>query len=264
VSVSLFKNVAGQSFFFELLTILGAAVTSGTVTGYVTKDAGVQGALAGTITHVGNGQYRVDLTQADTNADTLGYLFTHATGLAVSVTVRTTAAAAAATALAGTWSYDPTLMESVTVGTYTGSTVGVRNQIRWVIQDTQSARPLMVDAEIDWAQTIEENRYMAAAFCCESLVARAGNVKDKRVGGLSLTYDVEFYRGLAATLRAKGMSHQTPYCGGLSVADKLAQQDDSDWVPVRFFRGMFDNPRATQPSAGSAQNQTGYNSPGAY
>ncbi len=264
MSVALYKNVAGQSFFFELLTAAGAAVTTGAVTGYVTKDDAAQGALAGTVTHVGNGQYRCALTQADTNADVLGFLFTHATGVQVNVTVRTTAAAAATTALAGTWSYDPTLMESATVGTYTGSTVGIRNQIRWVIQDNQSARPLMVDAEIDWAQTLEENRYMAAAFCCEALVARAGNVSSKRVGGLALTYDVEFYRGLAATLRARGMSHQLPYCGGISVADKLSQEDDSDWVPVRFFRGMFDNSRAQQPSAGSTANQTGYNSPGAY
>jgi hypothetical protein len=262
--VRIYKNTSGQSFFFELLTSAGAAVTTGTVTGYVTKDAAAQAALAGTITHVANGQYRVALTQADTNADVLGYLFTHATGLQVNVSVATEAAAAAATALAGTWSYDPTLMESATVGTYTGSTVGLRNQIRWVIQDTQAARPLMVDAEIDWAQTLEENQYMAAALCCEILVARAGNTSSKRVGALAITYDVEFYRGLAAVLRGRGMSHQTPYCGGISIADKLAQQDDSDWVPVRFFRGMFDNTRANQPSAGSTQNQTGYNSPGSY
>jgi hypothetical protein len=264
MSVSLFKNAAGQSFFFELLTAAGAPVTSGAVTGYVTKDVAAQGALAGTITHVGNGQYRVDLTQADTNADTLGYLFTHATGVPVNLSVRTTAAAAAATALAGTWSYDPTLMTSTTAGAYAGSTVGLRNQIRFVIQDIQAARPLMVDAEVDWAQTLEANQYMAAALCCEILVARAGNIRSKRVGALSLDYDVEFYRGLAATLRARGLSNQVPYCGGISISDKLAQQDNGDWVPPRFFRGMFDNPRAQQPSAGSVQNQTGYNSPGAY
>lgn len=264
MSVSLFKNTAGQSFFFELLTSAGAPVTSGAVTGYVTKDAAAQGALAGTVTHVGHGQYRVDLTQADTNGDVLGFLFTHATGIQVNLSVRTTSAAAAATALAGTWTYDPTLMQSATAGTYSGSTVGLRNQIRFVIQDIQAARPLMVDAEIDWAQTLESNQYMAAAMCCEILVARAGNIRSKRVGALALEYDVEFYRGLAATLRARGLSNQVPYCGGISISDKIAQQDDSDWVPVRFFRGMFDNPRASQPTPGSAQNQTGYNSPGAY
>ena len=262
--VRLYKNTSGQSFFFELLTAAGAPVTSGTVTGYVTKDAAAQAALAGTITHVGNGQYRVALTQADTNADILGYLFTHATGLPVSLSVATDTAAAAATALAGTWSYDPTLMESATVGTFTGSTIGIRNQIRFVIQDTQPARPLLVDAEIDWTQTLEANCFMMAAACCDSLLARAGNVRSKKVGGLAVDYDVAFYAELAGRLRARGMTHQVPYVGGISISDKLATQDDADWVPVRFFRGMFDNSRASQPSAGTQPSQTGYNSPGAY
>jgi len=258
------KNVSGQFFFFEILDSSGDPVTSGIVTGLVTKDGGAQGAIGGTITHLGSGQYRCNLSQADTNGDAIGFLFTHATGVPISLSFETEVAAPAATALSGTWSYDPTQMSSATAGNYTGSTVGIRNQIRWVIQDNQSARPLMVDAEIDWAQTLEENRYMAAAFCCEVLVARAGNISNKHVGALGLTYDVEFYRGLAATLRARGMSHQVPYCGGISVDDKMDQQDDSDWVPPRFFRGMFDNSRATQPNAGAAINQTGYNSPGAY
>lgn len=262
--VRLYKNTSGQSFFFELLTSAGVAVTTGAVTAYVTKDSAAQAALAGTVTHVANGQYRVDLTQADTNADVLGYLFTHATGIQVNVSVATEAAEAAATALAGTWSYDPTLMESATVGTYTGSTVGIRNQIRFVIQDVRSERPLIVDAEIDWMQTQEENAFMAAAACCETLIARAGNVRSKRVGPLGVDYDVEFYAGLAARLRARGMTYQLPYAGGISIADKLAQQDDADWVPARFFRGMFDNSRASQPTTGATPNQTGYNSPGAY
>jgi hypothetical protein len=160
------------------------------------------------------------------------------------------------------WTYDPTQMLSATGGTYSGSTVGVRNQIRFVVQDVQTSRQLLQDAEIDWVQTLEANAYMMAALCCEILVARAGNIKSKSVDGLKLEYDVEFYRGLAATLRARGLTNQMPYCGGLSISDKLAQQDDPDWVPVRFFRGMFDNPRAVQPSASVESDPTSY--PGGY
>ena len=159
------------------------------------------------------------------------------------------------------WTYDATAMQSTTAGTYAGSTIGMRNQIRFVVQDVQTTRQLLQDAEIDWVQTLEANAYMMAAFCCEILVARAGNVKDKSVGGLSLTYDVEFYRGLAATLRARGMTNQMPYCGGISIGDKLAQQDNADWVPPRFFRGMFDNPRAVQPSS-SVEDGSSYGGPG--
>ena len=158
------------------------------------------------------------------------------------------------------WTYDATQMQSTTVGTYTGSTIGMRNQIRFVVQDVRTERQLLQDAEIDWVQTLEANAYMMAAFCCEILVARAGNVKSKSVDGLSLSYDVEFYRGLAATLRSRGLSNQMPYCGGISISDKQAQEDDTDWVPPRFFRGMFDNPRAEQPSPG-AEQPSGYPGP---
>lgn len=162
------------------------------------------------------------------------------------------------------WTYDASQMLSVTAGTYPGSTVGLRNQMRFVLQDVNTNRQLLQDAELDWAQTTEANQYLAAALCCDILVARVGNISSKRVGALALTYDATFYQSLAATLRARGLTHQVPYCGGISISDKLAQQDDADWVPVRFFRGQFDNPRASQPTAGEEPNRSGVNSPGAY
>jgi len=157
------------------------------------------------------------------------------------------------------WTYVVTDMLSTTAGEYTGSTVGLRTQIRFVIQDNVTTRQLLADEEIDWIQTQEMNCYMMAAACCEILVARAGNVKSKRVGDLSVDYDVEFYRGLAARLRARGLSYQVPYVGGVSTADKLAQEDDTDWVPSRIFRGIFDNARASQPTPGpTSTDRTGY------
>ena len=246
--IRIYRNVASQTLFFELLTAAGVAVTTGVVTGYVTKDADAQGALAGTITHVGGGQYRVDLAQADTNATTLAFLFTHATAVPVGLTVSPDPAPASATALSGTWSYDPTLLQSTTAGTYTGSTVGVRNQIRLLIQDTQSTRPLLLDAEIDWYQTQEANTYMAAAACCDMLVAKAGNVKTRWIGDLRVTIDSQFYRGLALMFRARGAGHQVPFSGGISISDKQLQQDDPDAVQPKVFKTLLDNQRAEQPT----------------
>lgn len=148
------------------------------------------------------------------------------------------------------FTYDATQMQSATAGAYTGSTVGVRTQIRWLIQDVQSSRVLLQDAEIDWCQTLEANAYLSAALCCEVLVVRAGNVKARRAADLSLDYDPGFYRGLAAQLRAKGMTAQVPYAGGISVSDKAAQDADTDRVPPTMFRGEFDHPGATQPAPG--------------
>src|SRR5690242_10355445 len=104
--------------------------------------------------------------------------------------------------MANAWTYDPQRMNDTTPGYYPGATVGQRYQIRFLIQDTQAARPLLLDAEVDFLQTTEANAYMAAAACCESLVTRAGAIKMKRAADLQVEYDVGFYRGLAVTLRS--------------------------------------------------------------
>ena len=160
------------------------------------------------------------------------------------------------------WTYDVTLLQSATAGFYSGSTLGVRYQIRLLLQDVQTARQLLQDEEIDWFQTTEMNAYMAAAAACSSLVARAGNVKSKRIGDLSLGYDPQFYDGLRLRLQARGMTYQLPYAGGLSIADKMSQQGNVDAVVPRFFLGLGDNPGASQPSPGT-QVSASINNPNA-
>lgn len=135
------------------------------------------------------------------------------------------------------WTYDP-----AQVGT------DPLFQVRFLIQDTVSTRPLCQDEELNFLIANEANVYMAAAAACDSLVARSAGVQSRRVGDLALTYDPKFYRSLGATLRARGMSHQLPSAGGLSVADKIAQASDSDAVRPSFVRGIDENPGAPQPS----------------
>jgi hypothetical protein len=127
------------------------------------------------------------------------------------------------------------------------STIGERDQIRFLIQDTRTARQLIYDEEIDWTQTQEANTYMAAARCCETLILRFGPLKMKKVGDLQEEFDIRFYQLLAADLRARGMTYQTPYVGGISIADKIAQENDPDWVAPRVGMTTFDNPGARQP-----------------
>jgi hypothetical protein len=84
------KNTTGQILYFLLLAASdGTAITSGTVTGYRTIDGGTQAATTGTISHKGNGQWQINLSQADTNGDNIGYLFTHADSLPVAANVVT-------------------------------------------------------------------------------------------------------------------------------------------------------------------------------
>jgi hypothetical protein len=94
------------------------------------------------------------------------------------------------------------------------------------------------------------NAYMMAARCCESLVVQRGPVRRKDVGDLSITYDIAFYRSLAADLRARGLAYQSAYVGGISIADKIAQETNPDWVQPRVGIATFDNPSAEQPGLG--------------
>jgi hypothetical protein len=87
------KNVASQHVSFALVVAsTGAALVGATPAGYLSKDGGGQAALIGSFTGLGNGQYDYAPTQAETNANELGFLFTAATAVPVGMTIYTTAA----------------------------------------------------------------------------------------------------------------------------------------------------------------------------
>ena len=66
------KNTAGQHVsFLAVATADGSPVTSGTPVVYLSKDGAAQATSTNTATHVGNGVWVLDLTQAETNADHL-------------------------------------------------------------------------------------------------------------------------------------------------------------------------------------------------
>lgn len=154
------------------------------------------------------------------------------------------------------WTYDFTAFADTAVGTYTGSTKGERYQIRFWLQDTNTNRQLFQDEEIDWAQTQEANRYMAAASLCDVLIAKAGGLKMKKISEFQIAYDPRYYQILAGQLRARGAGHQVPYAGGISISDKLAQQSDTNWVPPAVPRGLDNNPAAPAPATPSTNPLT--------
>lgn len=131
-----------------------------------------------------------------------------------------------------------------------------KDAVRFLIQDTNTNRQLVQDEEIEWVIGQEANIYMAASQICTQLVVKGGGggVKKKKVGDLTIEYDVAFYRMLAGSLSARGMGHQVPYAGGISAADKNRQEQDPDWVPPKVYRGMADNPAAPQPEIPRANN----------
>jgi hypothetical protein len=87
--MSILKNTAGQYLYIAVNSTSGTAITSGTVNGFRSIDGGAQASVTGTISHKGNGQWELALSQADTNGDQIGFQFTHASAIPVGVMVYT-------------------------------------------------------------------------------------------------------------------------------------------------------------------------------
>ena len=67
------KNTANQQITFGAIALAdGLPITTGTPVVYLSKDNAAQAASTNTAAHVGNGLWRLDLTQAETNANHLG------------------------------------------------------------------------------------------------------------------------------------------------------------------------------------------------
>lgn len=87
------KNTSGQYLYFGLVAAsTGSALTGATVTAVRSIDGAAQGAATGTVSEPGNGQYQLAMSQADTNGNNIGFLFTASTAVPVSISIVTTAA----------------------------------------------------------------------------------------------------------------------------------------------------------------------------
>ncbi len=128
--------------------------------------------------------------------------------------------------------------------TYGGDpAANTRDEVRFLVGDTDSTDTQVTDAEISWALADASNTTLAAAQIAEAIAAKYARFVSKSVGDLSIQYAQrqQHYAELAARLKAKGSRRGVvPYAGGISQADKETQEDDSDRVQPSFTKGMHD------------------------
>jgi hypothetical protein len=131
-------------------------------------------------------------------------------------------------------------------------------QVRFLIGDNVEDKMIMDDAEIEWLISQHANVYMAAAAVCDSIAikiattdtasGKSGPILRKRVGQTDISYasasgrTSEEFKALGNMLRMRGSSHQMPFAGGISIADKTSRHEDTDRPRDGFRRGMFDDP----------------------
>ena len=129
------------------------------------------------------------------------------------------------------------------------------NQVRLLIEDTNSTSVLFSDEEIEFFISQEANIYGAAAVACESLQAKFAGGVSKTVGKLSIELQqrVAHYKDLAETYKAKSKMKGgiQLFAGGLSESQKDAVNSNTDRVQPDFFRDMMDFPGTGTNQGGS-------------
>lgn len=153
--------------------------------------------------------------------------------------------------MAGTWTYDPALIATTPL-----------YQVRRLIGDVQTGDQQLFDEEINWEITQRHgNVYAAGSECCKLLAGKYSRDVDLVEGELRKAYSArqKAYAARAAELArtAKLTGAGTPYAGGMSVADKQRQEDDSDRVQPQFQIGMMDNWLPVAPVGNEDQGQGG-------
>lgn len=84
------KGVAITGYTFSLISRLdGSGLTSGTIVSKITKDGGTQGSTSGSAVHEGNGQWSINLTATEMDADVIGLSLTHANAIATYIVIKT-------------------------------------------------------------------------------------------------------------------------------------------------------------------------------
>lgn len=125
-----------------------------------------------------------------------------------------------------------------------------KDKVRLLIGDVLSTDQQLSDEEINAVISMVGGSVGVAAIrCCLILSARYARYADKWVGDLKImaSQKSEAYRKLAEELEDQGTTltgsrtHQQPFAGGISIAQKEALAGNSDFPPTSFSKGMHDN-----------------------
>lgn len=130
-----------------------------------------------------------------------------------------------------TYSFDPT--------------TSPKDYVRFLIGDTDREEPLLDDQEIYvFLNTYNQGVILSAVRCCETIAAKFSRRVNESVGQVRMDFSqaAKAYRDMALDLRRRGaIEDMTPYAGGISRADKQAQEQNADRVKPDFTKQMMDN-----------------------
>ncbi len=120
-----------------------------------------------------------------------------------------------------------------------------KDQVRFLLGDTDTADFQMQDEEIAWAYSTAGSTRGGAALCAEALAAKYSRLTSISADGVSqgLNQKAAQFRALAVALRKQeAIFRAMPTLGGVSISDMDSVLSNRDRVPDIFRIGLHDDP----------------------
>ena len=125
-----------------------------------------------------------------------------------------------------------------------------RDAVRLLVGDTDTTDQQITDEEITFALSQgSDDVYVAGAVICRALSGKYARLTDSSVESVSASYSQRAaqYAELAVRLtkdskRLGSVGLGVPEAGGLSIADMISVESDTDRVPNAFRTDQFVNP----------------------
>lgn len=119
--------------------------------------------------------------------------------------------------------------------------------VRFLIGDTDTTDQQLTDEEINYILSINsDNAWQSAIQCAQTLGAKYQRRADSQVGDLRISASqiAKGYWDMAKRLQSDPVAAAgvAPYAGGISVADKDANRQETDRVPPAFTRDLMFTP----------------------
>jgi len=121
---------------------------------------------------------------------------------------------------------------------FDGTAVGLRNQVRLALGDTNAARPWLQDAEIDYYLGDHGSDVARSALAAlDALEAQLSTAPDAQSSGrdsVSYSRRLDALRSLRARLERRASLSAAAIIGGTSLTRMRAHRDDEDTPPAPF------------------------------
>jgi len=134
--------------------------------------------------------------------------------------------------------------------TYTGDpAANTRDEVRFLVGDTDKDDALVQDEEINYAIGVESSTLRAAVRVSRAIAAHYARAVEKQVGDLKIKAGEKYknYLDIMKALEeeaAGSIPGASPFAGGISTSQKETQENNSDRVAPYFSRDMMDNPNS--------------------